>query len=71
MRRRKWSLFDLQYLANAAYFFASLALLPIVIPLKVLMVASAVVVLLIPATSQFFVPSFPIWTYVLYFFACG
>jgi len=69
LRTRKWSLWDLQHLATFACIAFSLAILPSAPLIKIGVMGVLVLLLLMPATQQFFLPSLPIWTYLLYFFA--
>ncbi|GAB1317559.1 Phosphatidylinositol:ceramide phosphoinositol transferase (IPC synthase) [Madurella fahalii] len=69
LRTRRWSLWDLQHLVTFGYIVFSLTILPSAPLVKtgVLVVLGAL--LLMPVTRQFFLPSLPIWTYLLYFFS--
>lgn len=69
LRTRKWSLWDLQHMVTFAYILFSLAILPSAPLLKTGVLVVLGVLLLMPITQQFFLPSLPIWTYLLYFFA--
>lgn len=69
LRTRRWSLWDLQYLVTFGYILFSLAILPPAPLIKTGVLAVIGLVLLMPITQQFFLPSLPIWTYLLYFFA--
>lgn len=69
LRTRKWSLWDLQHLVVFGYLVFSLAILPSAPFIKMGALAVLAVLLLMPVTQQFFLPSLPIWTYLLYFFA--
>jgi hypothetical protein len=69
LRTRRWSLWDLQYLVTFGYILFSLAILPSAPLLKAGVLAALAVILLMPITQQFFLPSLPIWTYLLYFFS--
>ncbi|KAL2194873.1 hypothetical protein P885DRAFT_70903 [Corynascus similis CBS 632.67] len=69
LQTRRWSLWDLQHVVTLGYILFSLAILPSapLIKLGVLLVLG--LLLLMPVTQQFFLPSLPIWTYLLYFFS--
>ncbi|ORY58883.1 uncharacterized protein BCR38DRAFT_352354 [Pseudomassariella vexata] len=70
LRRHKWSLFDLQYVVLAAFTLGCLWVIEARAPLLKTAAASGyVLLLLMPATRQFFLPSWPIWVYLLYFFS--
>ncbi|KAL2752136.1 hypothetical protein ACRALDRAFT_1083692 [Sodiomyces alcalophilus JCM 7366] len=68
LRKHKWRLMDIQYLALAILILFSLAIAPSAPLIKTLAVLGIVLVVTMPATQQFFLPSLPIWTYLLYFF---
>lgn len=69
LRTRKWSLWDLQHVVTFGFILFSLAILPSAPFIKTGVLAVLVLLLLMPITQQFFLPSLPIWTYLLYFFA--
>lgn len=70
LRVREWSVFDLQYLALASLTIGSLWIIEPAAPfLKTAAFLAYMLLLLMPATSQFFLPSWPIWAYLLLFFA--
>ncbi|KAL2023719.1 hypothetical protein VTK56DRAFT_1433 [Thermocarpiscus australiensis] len=69
LRSRKWSLWDLQHLVVLGYILFSLAILPPAPLVKIGALVVLGVLLLMPVSQQFFLPSLPIWTYLLYFFA--
>lgn len=69
LRTRTWTLWDLQYIVLAGYITFSLAILPSAPLIKMGAVVLGALLLLMPITRQFFLPSLPIWTYLLYFFA--
>jgi hypothetical protein len=69
LRERRWTLWDLQHLVTLGYILFSLAILPPAPLVKTGALAVLGVLLLMPITRQFFLPSLPIWTYLLYFFA--
>ncbi|ETS73748.1 hypothetical protein PFICI_14694 [Pestalotiopsis fici W106-1] len=69
-KERKWSLFDVQYFILATICLFSLWIIDVHAPfIKSAAVLAYTLLLLMPATSQFFLPSWPIWTYLLYFFS--
>ncbi|EEY17471.1 aureobasidin A resistance protein [Verticillium alfalfae VaMs.102] len=68
LRRRSWRILDIQYVILAALIIFSLAISPSAPIIKTLALCATVLVLLMPATNQFFLPSLSIWTYLLYFF---
>lgn len=69
LRTRRWSIWDLQHPLTFAYIIFSFCILPSAPLIK----CGALVVLggllSMPVTRQFFLPSLPIWTYLLYFFS--
>lgn len=70
LRTRKWSLSDLQYVFLAAMTIGSLWIIEPAAPfLKTLAFLGFVLLLSTPATNQFFLPSWPIWAYLLFFFS--
>lgn len=69
LRTRKWSLWDLQHFVTFGFIIFSLAILPSAPFIKTGALAVLTVLLLMPVTQQFFLPSLPIWTYLLYFFS--
>ncbi len=69
LRTRRWSLWDLQHLTTFGLIIFSLAILPPALFLKTAALVVLAVLLLMPITQQFFLPSLPIWTYLLYFFS--
>lgn len=70
LRRHKWSWFDLQYIFLASLCTASLFIIGVHAPLiKTAAALGYTLLLFMPATRQFFLPSWPIWTYLLYFFS--
>lgn len=70
LRTRRWSFLDVQQLGVATFMIFSLWIIDPSAPFIKGLVASAYLVLLsMPITSQFFLPSWPIWTYLLYFFS--
>lgn len=68
IQRHQWRLLDIQYPALAFFMIFSLAIAPMPIPVKVAIPLVSLLVCLMPATRQFFLPSMPIWIYLLYFF---
>jgi len=69
LRQRRWRIYDLQHLPVFGIIMFSLFILP---PAPLIKTGAMVVLgllLLMPITSQFFLPSLPIWTYLLYFFS--
>jgi len=69
LRRRQWSIYDLQYLVVFGYILFSLFILPSAPLVKTGAMVVLGILLLMPITRQFFLPSLPIWTYLLYFFS--
>lgn len=69
-RRRSWSIFDIQYVALASITITCLWMIEPAAPiLKTAAFLGYMLLLLMPATSQFFLPSWPIWAYLLFFFS--
>ncbi|KAK8087794.1 hypothetical protein PG997_002755 [Apiospora hydei] len=70
LRRHRWSWFDLQHVFLACLCSFSLFIIGVHAPLiKLAAALGYCLLLLMPATRQFFLPSWPIWTYLLYFFS--
>ncbi|KAG7293787.1 hypothetical protein NEMBOFW57_003844 [Staphylotrichum longicolle] len=69
LRTRRWSLWDLQHFITIGFVLFSLAILPSAPLIKTGVLVVLAALLLMPITQQFFLPSLPIWTYLLYFFA--
>jgi inositol phosphorylceramide synthase catalytic subunit len=69
LRRRKWRLYDLQHVVVFIYIIFSLCIIPPAPLIKLAVLAVLALLLLMPVTQQFFLPSLPIWTYLLYFFS--
>ena len=69
LRRRKWRFYDLQHIVVFGYIIFSLCILPSAPLIKTAVLAGLGLLLLMPITQQFFLPSLPIWTYLLYFFS--
>ncbi|KAK3941368.1 hypothetical protein QBC46DRAFT_104693 [Diplogelasinospora grovesii] len=69
LQRRQWRLYDLQHVVVFGYILFSLYILPPAPLIKLAVLMGIALVLLLPITQQFFVPSLPIWTYLLYFFS--
>lgn len=68
LQHHKWRLLDLQYLFLASLALFSLSIAPPAPTLKLFAIIASAWALLTPATRQFFLPSAPIWTWLLYFF---
>jgi membrane-associated phospholipid phosphatase len=69
LRRHKWRVHDLQYLLVFAVLLFSLSIMPPAPLLKSGVMVILALVLLMPITQQFFLPSLPIWVYLVYFFS--
>lgn len=68
IQRHRWVWLDIQYPALAGFMIFSLAIAPMPIFVKIGAPLVSLLVCLMPATGQFFLPSMPIWIYLLYFF---
>lgn len=68
LRGRRWSLYDLQHFLVFGYILFSLSILPSAPLVKTGAMVVLSLLLLMPISQQFFLPSLPIWTYLLYFF---
>lgn len=68
LQKHQWRLSDLQYLVLAAVTLFSLYIAPPAPALKLFGLIGATWILCMPATRQFFLPSLPIWVWLLYFF---
>jgi inositol phosphorylceramide synthase catalytic subunit len=69
LRQHRWRIYDLQHLVVFGITMFSLFILPSAPLLKTGAMVVLSLLLLMPITSQFFLPSLPIWTYLLYFFS--
>lgn len=69
LRRHRWNIYDLQHLITVAFVLFSFIIAPIPIIVDLGIVAGYSLLVLMPATRQFFLPSLPIWTYLFYFFS--
>lgn len=69
LRTRQWKLLDLQYLTLAGFIVFCLFITPSAPLIKTGALVIYSILLLMPITQQFFLPSLPIWTYLLYFFS--
>ncbi|ROV93529.1 hypothetical protein VSDG_06823 [Cytospora chrysosperma] len=69
IQRRRWHWLDIQYPALAAFMIFSLTIAPMPMFFKIVVPIVSLLVCLMPATRQFFLPSMPIWIYLLYFFS--
>lgn len=69
LRNHKWKPSDLQYAVLAFLSLFSLYITPSAPIIKTLALCASALILLIPATRQFALPSSPIWVWLLYFFS--
>ncbi|KAK3376709.1 hypothetical protein B0T24DRAFT_648543 [Lasiosphaeria ovina] len=69
LRLHKWRLYDLQHIVVLGYIIFSLCIMPSAPLIKTGAMVVLAALLLMPVTQQFFLPSLPIWTYLLYFFS--
>lgn len=69
IRRHRWHWSDAQYPGLAFFMIFSLAVAPMPIIIKIVVPLVSLLVCLMPATRQFFLPSMAIWIYLLYFFS--
>jgi len=69
LRQRRWRIYDLQHLVVFGIMMFSLFILPSAPLIKTGAMVILGLLLLMPITSQFFLPSLSIWTYLLYFFS--
>ncbi|OTB03155.1 hypothetical protein M426DRAFT_180537 [Hypoxylon sp. CI-4A] len=70
LRTRKWSVFDLQYLVLASLTTFSMWIMEPAAPIiKTIIGLGYLTLLFMPITRQFFLPSWPIWTYLIFFFS--
>ncbi|KAI9743331.1 MAG: Aureobasidin resistance protein Aur1 [Claussenomyces sp. TS43310] len=71
LRKHKWSIYDAQFLFLIILAVFSLCITPTPGPIeKTAAVALLILLLLMPATRQFFLPFLPIGTWLLFFFSC-
>ncbi|KAI1139372.1 PAP2-domain-containing protein [Hypoxylon sp. FL0543] len=70
LRTRRWSVFDVQHVVLAGLCIFSIWIIEPSAPIiKTAAGLGYLLLLLMPITRQFFLPSWPIWTYLLYFFS--
>lgn len=70
LRTRKWSVLDVQQVVLAAFTIFSIWIVEPSAPIiKTSILLGYLLLLLMPVTRQFFLPSWPIWTYLVYFFS--
>ncbi|KAK4642487.1 Phosphatidylinositol:ceramide phosphoinositol transferase (IPC synthase) [Podospora bellae-mahoneyi] len=69
LQTRKWTLWDLQHMVTFGCLAFCLLITPSAPFLKSAAMGLLAVLLAMPATRQFFLPSLPIWVYLFYFFA--
>lgn len=69
LRRHRWNMYDLQHVITIAFVLFSFLIAPIPIIADIGIVLGYSLLVLMPATRQFFLPSLPIWTYLFYFFS--
>ena len=69
LRRHRWNIWDIQHLITVCFVIFSFIIAPIPIVVDIAIVAGYSLLVLMPATRQFFLPSLPIWTYLFYFFS--
>lgn len=69
LRRREWRWLDLQHLVMAGFILFSMFITPSAPLIKTGALVAYSILLLMPITQQFFLPSMSIWTYLLYFFS--
>ncbi|KAI2466909.1 PAP2-domain-containing protein [Annulohypoxylon bovei var. microspora] len=70
LKTRKWSVFDVQYaVVTGLCIFSMWIVEPSAPIIKTAAGLGYLLLLLMPATRQFFLPSWPIWSYLLFFFS--
>lgn len=69
LRTRRWHILDVQYLILAVVLLFSLMIAPSAPLIKTGALVLYSVLLLMPITRQFFLPSMAIWVYLLFFFS--
>ena len=68
LQKHKWQTSDIQYVLLASLSLFSLYVAPSAPLLKCFAIMASTWLSLTPATRQFFLPSAPIWVWLLYFF---
>jgi hypothetical protein len=68
LQKHQWRLLDLQYVVLIGLTLFSLWIAPPAPALKLFGLIGATWILFMPATRQFFLPSLPIWVWLVYFF---
>ena len=72
LRLHRWSFFDGQYLILIILAIFSLCIIPSPGPLvKTALSTLIITALILPVTRQFLLPSLPIWSWLVFFYACG
>lgn len=69
LRRHKWAVTDIQHLVTVSFLLFSFSIVPIPVLVKLAVMLCYSLLVLMPATRQFFFPSLPIWAYLFYFFS--
>jgi membrane-associated phospholipid phosphatase len=68
LRHRRWRVLDAQYFALVGLVIFSLSVAPSAPLIKMAAFLAGALLMLVPATGQFFFPGLPIWSYLIYFF---
>ena len=70
LKRHKWTYMDLHHLFLFCLLAFAFTIAKLHFLLKFLAISAIITVLLIPITSQFFLPFLPIATWLIFFFSC-
>ena len=72
LRSHRWSFYDGQYLILIILAIFSLCIIPSPGPLvKTALATLIITALILPVTRQFLLPSLAIWSWLVFFYACG
>ena len=72
LRSHRWSFYDGQYLILIILAIFSLCIIPSPGPLVKTAAATLIITaLILPVTRQFLLPSLAIWSWLVFFYACG
>ena len=72
LRKHRWSFYDGQYLILIILGIFSLCIIPSPGPLvKTALATLIITALILPVTRQFLLPSLAIWSWLIFFYACG
>lgn len=72
LTQHRWSFYDGQYLILIILGIFSLCIIPSTGPIvKTAFCTLIITALILPVSRQFLLPSLPIWSWLIFFYACG